>query len=589
MSSLDLFSMPYEYHIGTVYRTDSYRVSVFCPEEAQLRKIHVNGYALLHTSDPNTRLVGRIDRVQRLEPETVAMMREVMLDGNGGVHAEVNNEITVTALGTLQGAGGKRDRPFYTRAVETLPEIGAQCYLLTGSFLTLFTGLVSWGTATTGAALTLGSYTVSPEARAVLDGNALFQRHALIVGSTGSGKSWTAATIIEQAAKLPGANMIVFDVHGEYAPLQAHGNIARFRMAGPGDLEEPAENVLFLPYWLLGYEDMLSLMLDRSDENAPNQAMALTNAVIRAKQKALAEAGMQEEWRALTIDSPVPYDLDEVMSELSALNKERVLNPATNKENNGPFHGKFNRFLPRIAAKRSDRRQGFLFQPGERQMNPGYLDELAHALMQAGGGGTPGIKLVDFSDVPSDLLPIAVGLMAKLVFQVQQWSEEETRHPIALVCDEAHLYLPGRSSADAAETRSLAHFERIAKEGRKYGISLVIVSQRPSELNKTVASQCNNVIALRLSNPLDKAAVSDMLPEHLGGVKDVLPSLGIGEAIVVGDACLLPSRIKVDEPECKPGSKSVQYWDVWSKGGNRQRLSLAVRNIRRQRSGIKTH
>lgn len=128
------------------------------------------------------------------------------------------------------------------------------------------------------------------------------------------------------------------------------------------------------------------------------------------------------------------------------------------------------------------------------------------------------------------------------------------RHPIALVCDEAHLYLPNRLAADAAEARALAHFERIAKEGRKYGVSLLIISQRPSELNTTVMSQCNNVVALRLSNQSDKSAVANLLPENLGGIQDQLPTLGGGDEIVVGDSCLLPSRIKIQKPEYQPNS-----------------------------------
>jgi DNA helicase HerA-like ATPase len=575
-----LFNIPDDFFVGTVNKVDSYSVNITAPDDIVLRKINVNGYVLLNTSDPNTRLVGRIDRVIRFGCEQQKWKEEA----EELYEYAVRNDVTVNALGTLKGPGGGRDQTSFTRAVERLPEIGANCFLLIGSYLTTFTGLISEKSAGSGNPLSLGFYTMAPDAKAIIDGNAFFQRHAMVVGSTGSGKSWTVAKIIEQAADLRSANMLIFDLHGEYTPLANHPNIARYRVAGPGDLDKPEEDVIFLPYWLLGYEDMLALIMDRTDENAPNQAMAFSSAVIHAKRKALEEAEMIEELQTFTIDSPVPYDLDLVAAELDDLNKERVLNPGTGKENNGSFHGRFNRLLPRLASKRSDRRHGFLFHLGAEQLQVDYLDKLVDQFMHSGSPPRAGVKIIDFSEVPSDILPIMISVVARLVFQVQQWSATESRHPIALVCDEAHLYLPNRDRADASELRALAHFERIAKEGRKYGVSLLIISQRPSELNTTVMSQCSNVVALRLSNQSDKAAVSNLLPDNLGGIQEMLPTLGVGEAIIVGDSCLLPSRIQILEPDYQLSSATVKFWDIWEKDRVTHELSNAVQNMRRQSS-----
>lgn len=576
--SQDLFNIHEDQFIGFVNKVDSYSVNISTTDEEQLRRVNVNGYVIMHTSDPNTRLIGRIERVVRLEYEPSNYSEEMDEEDNN----TTNNDITVNALGTLKGPGGGREIAKFTRAVENLPEIGAKCYLLLGEYLTLFTGLVAEETAKSNTPLTLGTYTMASEARAILDGNAFFQRHAMIVGSTGSGKSWTVAKIIEQVAGLKNSNMIVFDLHGEYEPLSAHPHIKRYRIAGPADLDNPKSDVLFLPYWLLGYEDMLALILDRSDENAPNQAMAFSNAVIKAKRNALIQENMKKELETFTIDSPVPYSLDDVVNDITELNEEKV--QGSRGLVNGPFNGKFNRFLPRLASKRSDRRHGFLFSLKEDQLSVNYLDYLVDSLMKANTEDSKGVKIIDFSEVPSDILPIVLSLVARLVFQVQQWSDSSSRQPIAIVCDEAHLYLPNRLAADAAEARALAHFERIAKEGRKYGVSLLIISQRPSELNTTVMSQCNNVVALRLSNQSDKSAVSNLLPENLGGIQDQLPTLGVGEAIVVGDSCLLPSRIKIQKPEYQPNSGSVKFWDEWSNAKYEQNLSLAVKNLRRQSS-----
>ncbi|NOU94724.1 DUF87 domain-containing protein [Paenibacillus sp. LMG 31456] len=571
---LDLFNISSEYFVGYVNKVDSYRVNVSSSNEDQLRKVNVNGYVIINTSDPNTRLVGRIERVIRLEYEHD---ETTFADGS-----TVNNDITINALGTLKGPRAGKERPSFTRSVENLPEIGADCFLLYGEYLTLFTGLIAEETAKSKTPLSLGTYTMAANAHALLDGNAFFQRHAMVVGSTGSGKSWTVARIIEQVAGLKDSNMIVFDLHGEYEPLADHPNITRYRIAGPGDLENPNEDVLFLPYWLLGYEDMLALILDRSDENAPNQSMAFSNAVINAKKTVLETEGMKKELDTFTIDSPVPYSLDDVVNAITELNEQKV--QGKTGPVNGPFNGKFNRFLPRLQSKRSDRRHGFLFALKQEQLSVNYLDYLVEKLMKANDDRNPGVKIIDFSEVPSDILPIVLSLVARLVFQVQQWSASALRHPIAIVCDEAHLYLPNRLAADAAEARALAHFERIAKEGRKYGVSLLIISQRPSELNTTVMSQCNNVVALRLSNHSDKSAVANLLPENLGGIQDQLPTLGVGEAIVVGDSCLLPSRIKIQKPEYQPNSGSVKFWDEWSEAGKKQNLALAVQNLRRQNS-----
>lgn len=571
MKPADLFKIPENESIGAVFKVDSYSATVAVPNEEILRRVHVNGLVLLNTVDPNMRLVGRISRVLRIEAD---------LDPDDPSGQPSENVVYIDALGSIRGPGGGRSSFSFSRAVENLPEIGAGCFCLTDERLSAFTGLISQEAAGVGKPLTLGHYSLAPTAEAILDGDAFFQRHAMVVGSTGSGKSWTVARIIEQTADLPAANMVVFDLHGEYQPLESHPNVVRFRIAGPGDLESPGSDVIFLPYWLLGYEDMLALILDRSDENAPNQAMAFSREVIDAKKAMLEKEGRLDDLNTFTIDSPVPYSLDVVYQAIKELNEEKV--QGARGEKNGPFHGKFDRFLPRLEAKRTDRRHGFLFKLGEAQLCSNYLEVLADKLMCAGGGGRQGVKILDFSEVPSDIIPIVLSLVARLIFDIQQWTKPAQRHPIALVCDEAHLYLPARQAADAAEARALAYFERIAKEGRKYGVGLLIISQRPAELNTTIMSQCNNVVALRLSNQSDKAAVSNLLPENLGGIQEVLPTLGVGEAIVVGDACILPSRIRISKPTYEPSSETIKFWARWRETVVQQNLQQAVDSYRRQ-------
>jgi DNA helicase HerA-like ATPase len=192
------------------------------------------------------------------------------------------------------------------------------------------------------------------------------------------------------------------------------------------------------------------------------------------------------------------------------------------------------------------------------------------------------VKVIDFSEVPADALPIMLGIAARLIFYLQFWMPKEKRHPVAIVCDEAHIYLP-RHGGNPNEERAIGCFEKIAKEGRKYGVSIVVVSQRPSDVNATILSQCNNVIALRLTNREDQNVVSKLMPESLSALLEMLPILDTGEALVVGDAVLLPSRIRVAPPGQKPMSATVDFWTEWNRLDRKPDWPLAAENMRRQR------
>lgn len=191
------------------------------------------------------------------------------------------------------------------------------------------------------------------------------------------------------------------------------------------------------------------------------------------------------------------------------------------------------------------------------------------------------IKVIDFSEVPADALPIMLGIVARLVYYLQFWMPNEKRHPVALICDEAHIYLPNKGNPN--EERAIEYFQKVAKEGRKYGVSLVVVSQRPSDVNETILSQCNNVVALRLTNSNDRNVVQRLMPESLAALLDVLPILDVGEALVVGDAVLLPSRIQMNPPQEKPISATIAFWTEWNKPQRRPDWDLAAENMRRQR------
>ena len=568
--------------IGTVFSVDTATVIIKVQELEKLRKLHVNQLVAIRSAKAGQHLIGLINRITRKVSEE-ENSKESVIDLSGFIFTE--NILKVNLIGTLIDRHGSKENVF-KRNLDTVPEIEAQCFPIDGENITKFMKTISSQENYT-SPLTIGKYSIDEQAQAFLDGDKLFQRHAVIVGSTGSGKSWCVAKLIEQIAKLPMANCILFDIHGEYSGKDFKmDGLQHLRVANTTDLgkKENLENdVLMLPYWLLTYEEMLARLLDRSDSNAPNQAMIFSRTVFNEKIQFLKNINDNQFKENITIDSPIPYNLEAILEEFKRLDTERVPGSTTSGRN-GDFNGKLSRFIQRLEAKKQDKRLGFLFQISKHELDINWLNKLCERLM-LGTTSNPkkaGVKIIDFSEVPSDVLPLVIGLVARLVFTVQQWTIRENQHPIALLCDEAHHYIPERTNQDAAAELGLKSFERIAKEGRKYGVSLTVISQRPAEVNRTVLSQCNNFIALRLSNAEDQGVIKRLLPDNLSGLTDVLPILDIGEALVVGDASLLPTRIIIDEPKIKPESATVKFWKEWSTDTSKQDIATAVSGLRKQ-------
>lgn len=573
---MPIFEYSDEDALGQVFSVDTSTVIVEVSDLEQLKRLQVNRLAVLQSSRPGQHLIGLISQVTRKRLQLGA-------DDESDGEIEEQNLCKISLIGSLLDKDGTKTNVF-RRTLESLPEINANCFPLEGEYLTAFMRVVSQAVGDS-SSFAIGKYTLDENATAYLNGNKLFQRHAFIGGSTGSGKSWTTAKIIEKASVLSSVNAIVFDIHGEYSPLTGSG-ISHFRVAGPSDITAKrtlSDGVIYLPYWLLSYEAMVTLFVDRSDQNAPNQSMLMSREVNNAKRTYLSDGGHSELLENFTIDSPVPFELKVLVEKLSEINSEMVAGAKTGTEKMGEFNGKLSRMISRLENKISDRRLGFLFQGGTDILEFDWLQRLAAAVFGSSeekkGGG---VKIIDFSEVPSDVLPLIVSLVARLAFALQQWTPVDLRHPVALICDEAHLYIPNRNDADASDDISISIFERIAKEGRKYGVSLVVISQRPSEVNKTMLSQCSNFISMRLTNADDQAVIKRLLPDSLGGFSDILPTLDTGEALIVGDASLLPSRIRVDEPITKPNSGTVDFWSKWQTHVNPERISTAIGNWRKQ-------
>lgn len=551
---------------GKVQGVDTAMVLVVVTDTNQLSKLQVNNLVAIRASKRGQTLIGMVSKIMRKFIDMSELDEEAVAS---------NDIVKITLIGTLMDKDGEINNVF-KRTLESVPEIDSDCFVMSDETLSDFMSAISGAGSDIENPLSIGNYAINHSTSAWLDGNKLFQRHAVIVGSTGSGKSYTVATLIEKIAKLKSCNVVLFDIHGEYAPIKADG-IKHYRIAGPGD--SPSDEVMFLPYWLLTYDEMLSLMLDRSDNNAPNQAMVFSQSVLKAKEELLDEFDITDLSGKITIDSPVPYRVSNVLENLKNKNTEKKIG-STGRETQGDFYGKLSRFIQRLESKTTDKRLNFMFSDDEDLLKYDYMGNLCKRLM-APASQSGGVKIIDFSEVPSDILPLIVSLIARVIFYVQQWMDKDKLNPISIFCDEAHLYMPANAKY-GVEDSSLQSFERIAKEGRKYGVGLVVISQRPSEVNRTVLSQSSNYIAMRLTNADDQNVIKKLLPDNIGDFADLLPILDVGEAIVVGDACVIPSRIIIDKPEQEPNSATVKFWTEWSKETVNNCIDDAVEALRKQ-------
>ena len=534
--------------IGLVNSVDTGMSTAVINDDSTLSQLQVNQLLAVQSPKSGRFIIAMIIKIYR-KASNVDDEEET----DDGAALATFNQVRLVFVGEFIDKIGTKTNVF-RRNVSAVPSIDAPCYKIEHERLTNLMQSISSELAASVNPLQIGKYTMDESSIAYLDADKLFQRHAAIVGSTGSGKSFCVARIVEQMAALKHANGILFDIHGEYSDESfKRDGILQLKIATPSDLsvtDKLSKGILMVPYWLLNYEEMQALLLDRSDQNAPNQAMLFSREVLCEKEKTVNGTVYD---KIITVDSPVAYNLQPLVQTFEDLDTQMVPGAKAGSEKQGPFYGKLTRFIQRVKNKLSDKRMGFMFSLSDEELKQDWLDQFCAVLMD----GHSGIKVIDMSEVPSDVLPLVIGLLARIVFSIQQWSTTENRHPIALLCDEAHLYVQQATTLDAVAELGLRSFERIAKEGRKYGVGLVIISQRPSEVNRTVLSQCNNFISLRLTNVDDQNVIKRLLPDNLGNIADNLSLLDIAEAIIVGDSTLLPSRVKIDEPSIKPSRNAA--------------------------------
>jgi DNA helicase HerA-like ATPase len=431
------------------------------------------------------------------------------------------------------------------------------------------------------------SLSTNPTVKVPVNGNKFFNKHIAVVGSTGSGKSHTLSSIIQKAVSakegsfsLNNSHVIIFDIHSEYKASFPDANII--------DISS-----LILPYWLLKGEELEEFFLD-TEANDHNQRTILKEAIVNNRK--LKFVGTDEEKNKIHFDSPIPFDLKEILQYVSNRNNERKItnNDITWEDSTGfkfvfneencfrlftekltstgtaavGHNGKLINFINRLENKLTDKRLDFLL--GEKSTNISFEDTIKNLIGYSASNSN--VTILDLSGVPFDVLSITVSLISRLIFEygyiykrlrcLKDVNEKINNDiPILLVFEEAHKYVP---NSDLAKYRSAKQsIERIAKEGRKYGITLLLASQRPSEISETIFSQCNNFIAMRLTNPVDQSYVKKLLPDSLGSLVDKMTSLKQGDALLLGESIILPSIVTIDRCNPQPSSNDIPYWELW--------------------------
>ncbi|HHA2390731.1 TPA: ATP-binding protein [Stenotrophomonas maltophilia] len=307
--------------IGRVAGVDTSRVAIDVTNSEMLTRVGIGQLIAIKGATQAEFLIAMADRVTR-------SLREELpdpIEGESGLLlVSPSDHMQAFVIGTYRTIDGDRPNTF-KRGADSFPQIDRDCFVIEGGNLQRFMGILG-SDLSENERLKLGTFVVDRSAEAIASGDRFFQRHAAILGSTGSGKSWAVALILERAARLKFPNIIVFDMHGEYAPLadkECGGFAQRFRIAGPGDLSAPKDDALFLPYWLLNRDEMLSMILDRSDQNAPNQASRFTLHVRSLKGEALDDSGHNKVKETFTVDSPIPYRISDLVAKLVADNTEK--------------------------------------------------------------------------------------------------------------------------------------------------------------------------------------------------------------------------------------------------------------------------
>jgi DNA helicase HerA-like ATPase len=404
------------------------------------------------------------------------------------------------------------------------------------------------------ATIEVGTVYPTRDIRASLYVDAMLGKHFALLGSTGTGKSTSAALILHKICELaPQGHIVMIDPHGEYsAAFKTNGAIYDV-----GNLQ--------MPYWLMNFEEHCEVFVTSDGSDSQIDADILAKCLLMAR----AKGRLGQEIGKLTVDAPIPYLLSDLTNLISL---------EMGKMDRAGDTAPYMRLKTKIDEIKADPRYGFMFSG---MLVADTMADFLARVFRLPGDGKP-ISIVDVSGVPSEITSVVVAMLSRMVFDFAIWSRGEPQRPVLLVCEEAHRYIPNERNADASSVGRI--LSRIAKEGRKYGVSLGLITQRPSDLAEGVLSQCGTIISMRLNNDRDQAFVRAAMPEGARGFLDSIPALRNRECIICGEGVAIPIRVSFDglEDNKRPASDDPLFSDLWRQTGGES--EIIERTIKRWRS-----
>ncbi|APG63480.1 ATPase [Sphingorhabdus lutea] len=437
----------------------------------------------------------------------------------------------------------------FRRGVTRYPVPGAEVYAVSSQ------DMKQVYTADGRATVQIGTVFPTKDIRGSLYVDAMLGKHFALLGSTGTGKSTSAALILHKICDLaPEGHIVMIDPHGEYS--------AAFK--NNGALYDV--NNLAMPYWLMNFNEHCEVFIKSSGDDRQTDCDILARCLLAARAKNRAAEGISK----LTVDSPIPYLLSDLTN---------ILQTEMGKLDKATSSAPFMRIKGKIDEIKADPRYNFMFSG---MLVGDTMSEFLSKIFRLPAEGKP-ISIIDVSSMPSDITSTVVAVLSRMVFDYAIWSRNEPQRPILLVCEEAHRYIPSDRKAGESVVRSI--LERIAKEGRKYGVSLGLITQRPSDLAEGVLSQCGTIISMRLNNDRDQAFVRAAMPEGARGFLDAIPALRNRECIVCGEGVSIPIRVALDNlaEEKRPASEDPVFSELWNQtGGEGDSIERIVKRWRSQ-------
>ncbi|MDD3799131.1 MAG: DUF87 domain-containing protein [Novosphingobium sp.] len=390
------------------------------------------------------------------------------------------------------------------------------------------------------SSIQIGKVYPTEDIRAGIYIDAMLGKHFALLGSTGTGKSTSAALILHRICEAaPNGHIVMIDPHGEYASaFKANGMLL--------DVSN-----LQMPYWLMNFEEHCEVLLSATGNERQVDADILAKCLLQARGK----NRLAETMGKITVDSPIPYLLSDLTN---------ILQTEMGKLEKATSTAPYQRIKSKIEELKADPRYQFMFSG---MLVGDTMAEFISKIFRMPTDGKP-ISIIDVSGVPSDVTSTVVAVLSRLVFDFAVWGREERSRPILLVCEEAHRYVPNEKNADGSSVGRI--LSRIAKEGRKYGISLGLITQRPSDLAEGVLSQCGTILSMRLNNDRDQAFVKAAMPEGARGFLDSIPALRNRECIICGEGVSIPIRVSFDELDemRRPASEDPSFTELWQASGN---------------------